>query len=234
MTFQPDFLLIGNANVHICAKLTTEMTKKISTIIFDFGNVLLDLDFDRCQMQMEALLGLSYDVYHQKMPDCFRAFETGDLSEEEFISQLEIITNRHIPAEDFRKAWNSLLLDIPDERMALLEDLKSSYQLLLLSNTNDTHLDGARDIMGQERFEKFESMFDHCYYSFQMGDRKPNVSIFKTVIEQSRCIPDQTLFIDDGLMHIEGAKKAGLHAVHLQPGDDVVQLCQRLSIFPVQ
>lgn len=207
------------------------MTKKISTIIFDFGNVLLNLDITTSIQRMEALLGLSYDVYHEQMPDCFRAFETGAITETQFVEELRQLSGQSFSVEAFRSAWNSLLLDVPTESMKMLKTLKLKYRLFLLSNTNETHLAGVELNMGSSKFFEFEQQFEHCFYSCRMGDRKPNLSIFETVINQTGCIPNETLFIDDGLMHIEGARQAGIKALHLSVNDTIIQLLDRHQLL---
>ena len=54
--------------------------------------------------------------------------------------------------------------------------------------------------------------------------RKPNSDIFEKVINDNNLIPSETLFIDDSIQHIEGAKKVGLKAYHLTNGETIIDL----------
>jgi putative hydrolase of the HAD superfamily len=56
--------------------------------------------------------------------------------------------------------------------------------------------------------------FEAAYFSCEIGLRKPNLEIFKHVIETEGLDPEETLFIDDSAQHVKGAKNAGLHAFH--------------------
>lgn len=45
--------------------------------------------------------------------------------------------------------------------------------------------------------------------------RKPDPDSFRMILSENNLNPDETLFIDDSLKHVEGARLAGLHAIHL-------------------
>ncbi|WP_191863973.1 HAD-IA family hydrolase, partial [Stenotrophomonas sp. AS012628] len=81
----------------------------------------------------------------------------------------------------------------------------------LFSNTNETHLGYVRNKMGSEAFLTFEKLFEKTWYSHEIGYRKPDVEAFNFVLQNAGIQADETIFVDDGKMHIEGAAKAGLH-----------------------
>lgn len=197
------------------------MEKKISNIIFDFGNVLIDLDLNIAKFQMEQLLGLSYDAYHQSMPLIFRDYEMGLISENQFIQGLSKLSDRNFSDDEFRAAWNAMLLNIPQTRIEMLFQLRDKYQLYLFSNTNETHLQAVATKMGKLDFSKFEDLFTKCYYSYNIGYRKPDLDAFTFVIKDSGINPTNTLFIDDGWMHVEGARRAGLSAILHKSTDEI-------------
>lgn len=200
------------------------MKKKFSSIIFDFGNVLLDLDLSRSVQEMEQLLGLSYDAYHQEMPSFFQDFERGSISEREFYDTLKEWSGRDFGIMEFRAAWNSMLGQVPANKIELLMELKrKGYALYLFSNTNETHLDGVKISMGGEAFRYFETLFDQCFYSCRIGHRKPDEEAFRYVLYQAGLESGNTLFVDDGVMHVEGARRVGLEAVLYIPGSDLTE-----------
>ena len=45
--------------------------------------------------------------------------------------------------------------------------------------------------------------------------RKPDVEIFHMVMNENSLKINETIFIDDSIQHVEGARKAGLTAFHL-------------------
>ena len=66
--------------------------------------------------------------------------------------------------------------------------------------------------------------FEKVYYSHQIGIRKPFKEVFDYVVRVNKLNPEETLFIDDSVQHVEGAIKAGLNAFHLTGGNSIVNL----------
>ncbi|MFT6281051.1 MAG: putative hydrolase of the HAD superfamily [Salibacteraceae bacterium] len=111
-----------------------------------------------------------------------------------------------------------MLLDIPRSRIELLQKLSEKYRIFLLSNTNSIHIDAAIRTWNKVSDTPMGSVFETIYFSHRVGMRKPNLEIFDYVCEQHKLNKQETLFIDDSIQHIEGAKKSGLHTLHLTGG----------------
>jgi putative hydrolase of the HAD superfamily len=60
-----------------------------------------------------------------------------------------------------------------------------------------------------------DSFFHKAYYSHRMGKRKPDADIFEQVLEENHLVPEETLFLDDFDVNIEGAKAVGIKTVHV-------------------
>jgi HAD superfamily hydrolase (TIGR01509 family) len=187
------------------------MRADIKNIIFDFGNVILPLDLQASANAMTSLLNIPYDAYHQEMPAFFRDFETGKISEFDFIELLRGESKQLFTDQDFHAAWNAILLEIPQATLAFLESLRKNYKLYLFSNTNETHLGFVKGKMGDVAFQSFEKLFEKVWYSHRIGFRKPDEVAFGYVLEDAGIKAEETIFVDDGKMHIEGAAKAGIH-----------------------
>ena len=65
---------------------------------------------------------------------------------------------------------------------------------------------------------KLEDLFEKAYYSHSLGHRKPDPTGYEIIIKENHLDPKQTLFVDDALMNVEGAIKAGLKGLYLPPG----------------
>lgn len=198
----------------------------VEAVIFDLGGVLINLDYQKTGAAFVAL-GLSdFNAAYSQMQqtDLFDRFETGHVSPFHFINrlldQLPVGTN----GNQVVHAWNAMILDFPKERLDWLKDFRenSDKKVFLLSNTNALHMDAVRrsleNAVGHQRLETY---FDHVYLSHEMGLRKPDPEIFTRVCTEQGLRPETTLFIDDSPQHVEGARKAGLQAVHLVPGMNV-------------
>jgi putative hydrolase of the HAD superfamily len=105
--------------------------------------------------------------------------------------------------------------------------------VLLLSNTNAIHVPAFEAIVAKENgITDFKGLFDGAYFSCELGMRKPNADIFEHVLSAHGADPKRTLFIDDSIQHVEGARNAGLHAEFLDLGkEDVVRLVARLGLL---
>jgi putative hydrolase of the HAD superfamily len=129
--------------------------------------------------------------------------------------------------------WNAMLGSIPAERMQLIEELRMRYRVFLLSNTNTIHVPAFLSIVAAEnKIKDFRQEFDGCYFSCELGQRKPEAAIFHRVLKETFATPERTLFVDDSIQHVEGARKAGLPAEHLDLSkEDVLKMVDRLGLL---
>ncbi len=204
------------------------MQQGVSTLLFDLGGVILNLDYSLTINAFQELGGRDFQArYSQAMQlSLFDDFEIGAIDDHEFREGIRKIIGVNVDDEKIDQAWNAMLLDLPASRISLLNSLKSKYQLLLFSNTNAIHLRQFRKLIGKQHGDEFllEKLFDKTYYSHEIGQRKPNVEAFQTILAHHHLTPSSVAFVDDSLQHIEGAKKAGIMAYHHGDGD-LVNLC---------
>lgn len=192
----------------------------IKNIIFDLGGVIINLRF---QLTHDAFRKLSQNgqelaFTQAQQSELFDAYETGRITDAAFREGLR----RHYAIEatdaEIDEAWNALLLDIPAERIALLQDLGKKYRLFLLSNTNAIHLVKFTQIVADNfSIPSLDSLFEQTYYSHLIGQRKPDAAVFEQILAQHHLAPAETLFVDDSIQHIEGANKVGLRTLFLAP-----------------
>lgn len=196
----------------------------IKTIIFDFGDVFINLDKPAIERELIKLgipKALSPDMYH-----IASEYEKGLISTEELIVHFnEKFPN--IATQDFIKAWNSIILDFPEHRLEFIETLskQNKYQLILLSNTNDLHIEQVIENMSLPRYKRFKNSFNKFYLSQEIHLSKPSPSIYEFVLSENKLQAQQCLFIDDLKENTDAASKLGLHTWNIIPGkDDVTQL----------
>lgn len=199
--------------------------KKIKSIIFDLGAVLLNISYQKTIEEFDKLgIKNSSTFYSKKLQtNIFNLLETGEISESDFIKEIQKqcteATNTQI-----LYAWNAMLLDLPLRRVELLKQLKKDFNLYLLSNTNSIHITEFENKIGSKQYKELYQLFDKVYYSHKIGHRKPNAKAFQLIIEENNLIAEEILFIDDSPQHIEGAKKLGIKTYHLLDDEDVITL----------
>ena len=198
----------------------------VKNIIFDLGGVLLNLDVPKTSAAFKAL-GLTHidELFRIGFATSFfRDYEMGTISDEEFVEKALQLTAPGTTQAQVIAAWNDMLLDFPAERVEFLKKLQSKYRIYLFSNTNQIHLlhfhKAYREVYGSE----MDDLFAKAYYSHLIRMRKPDVAAFEYVIKASGVNAAETLFIDDALVNVEGAHKAGLQALHLTDGKTILDL----------
>jgi glucose-1-phosphatase len=198
----------------------------VKNIIFDLGGVILNIDYGKTANAFKKVGVANFDkIYSQaKQGQVFDKLETGELTPDEFREYMKKIVPS-LQLSDIDKSWNAMLLDLPAPRIDLLNKLKKKYRLFLLSNTNEIHVKCFRKIIESSYGENiFDTIFENQYYSSDIGLRKPNPECFQYVLEKNGIEPSETLFIDDSIQHIEGARKLKINTYHLIPGEDITTL----------
>ncbi len=191
---------------------------RIRNIILDFGGVIIDVDYGKVVQVFQQLGIADFETIYskQRQSGLFDSFEKGLISETEFRATLRRYLPPGISDEEIDRAWNSMVGTIPQKRMNFLRELATHYRLYLLSNTNIIHTRTITRRLNQQYGEgNFERLFQRIYYSFQIGIRKPEEAVYRRVMQENKLSYQETLFIDDSEQHVEGARQAGLLALHL-------------------
>lgn len=193
----------------------------IKTIVFDFGDVFLNLDKKATKV---ALQKYGIDDFSAEMKQKNEAYEMGLIPTKDFISYY---TEKfpQLSKEEFMAAWNSILLDFPVHKLKFLQQLaqENIFQLVLLSNTNELHIDWVEEHI--PFFNEFKECFHAFYLSHDIEMRKPNKDIFEFVLRNHERQPNEVLFIDDTKENTDAARQLGMQVWNIQPGvEDVVDL----------
>jgi FMN phosphatase YigB (HAD superfamily) len=201
--------------------------KHFDAIIFDFGAVIIDIDYNKTRDAFERQGVKNFDELFSKakQSSLFDNLEKGLIGETQFRDELRVLSGIHLSDKVIDECWNKMLLQMPQKRVLLLKQLQLYKPLYLLSNTNIIHEKSfSASIETEYGWNNFKSIFQKVYFSHQINLRKPDLEIFEKVLTDNQLNPSSTLFIDDSSQHIEGARKAGIYAFHLQDGMDICDL----------
>lgn len=193
----------------------------ITTILFDFGDIFINLDKEGSKEAFEKL-GL-FDS-NTELIEKNELFEKGEISESEFLNTfLKYISNGSI--EEIKAAWNVVIGEFPLYRLEFLQMLSQKYRLFLLTNTDTIHISFFEETVGMSFYTDFYRCFEKVFYSYEMGMRKPQPEIYKTILNQYELNPKNVLFVDDKKDNTDAASKLGIQVWNLQVGqEDVVDL----------
>ncbi len=193
----------------------------IKTIIFDFGDVFINLDKEATNRKLKEM---NIEDLPESISAKNREYEQGFVTSDE-ISEHYRTHFPQLQKQDFIDSWNSILLEFPEYRFKFIQKLseKRDYQLILLSNTNENHIEYIKENV--PFFEDFKDCFDAFYLSHEIGMRKPNPDIFEYVLKQHHIRPENSLFIDDTAENVATASRLGFHTWNIEPTrEDIIDL----------
>lgn len=194
----------------------------IDTLIFDFGDVFINLDKEGAMQNALNLFKL--DTFEEDMTNTNILYEIGKISTEEFIA---FYSSKfpHLTKQQLIDAWNFILRDFPKYRLEFLQKLakEQRYKLILLSNTNDMHIDFIK--ANVSFYEDFKNCFDQFYLSQEINLRKPNRDIFDFVLDNNNLKPEQCFFVDDTKDNTDTAKSLGIKVWNIdETKEDIINL----------
>ena len=200
----------------------------IKNIIFDLGNVLMDIDYNKTTAAFENLgfKNFKSNFYSPlKMNALFENLETGKITAETFYENIKALSTNPVTEEQIKTAWNALFMDFRMESLAFLERIAPRYNLYLLSNTNSIHFTAFEKIFTKNTGKpSLDAYFIKAYYSHLIGFRKPDACAYTFVLEDAGIKAAETLFIDDLVINVEGARSVGIKSHHLLPHERIENL----------
>jgi len=197
--------------------MTLKNIEGIKNIIFDLGNVIIDLDKEATNQNFRFLYGPDYEEVMADLKErkIFKKYETGSISTQTFLNELASYDD-NISFDEIKNAWNAMLLDIPEENYKILSKTKENYRTFCLSNTNKLHIDYIyKQLKAKKGLSNLNGFFEKVYLSHEVGKRKPTQEIFQLVLDANNLKVEETLFIDDTKKHVKAAKKLGIQVLHM-------------------
>lgn len=188
----------------------------VSTVIFDFGNVIGFFDYMKVCDRLGALGGISgkeaYDrATNAGFGDLLKQYESGRLTTAEFAQIVFDMIGVSATLEQFEAVWADMFWPNEPVIELALELKNQGYRLFLGSTTNEIHYRHYRS-----QFAHVLDQFDDYIVSHEVGEVKPHRLFFETCVQRAQLPAHQCLFIDDILENVEGARSIGMHAIHYQ------------------
>jgi epoxide hydrolase-like predicted phosphatase len=181
----------------------------INAVIFDVGDVLIHMIDRSAVRRWEARLGLQEDelareVFHS--PASWRAMIGLSTAADVW---MEIACLYRLHANEVRElARDVFASEAIDEQMAaFVRSLRPRYRTALLSNAWPE----ARQSLLERR--GLGAVTDMLILSAEERLMKPDTRIYHLAAERLQVAPEETLFVDDSALNVEGARDAGMKAV---------------------
>jgi glucose-1-phosphatase len=195
------------------------MAEAIEALLFDLGGVIMDVDFARVTRRWAAHAGCApqrlADLYTPD--DAYRQHERGAISDAEYFAALRQSLGIDISDEQFLDGWNAIFDGVIPGVDDWLEAACARLPSYAFSNTNPAH-----ERFWSVKYHETLKPLRKVFVSSIIGLRKPDKAAFDHVAREMGVAPQRILFFDDALTNVEGARAAGLQAVHVRSNADVV------------
>lgn len=181
--------------------------------IFDLGNVIVDIDFNRVLGVWSDLgrVPLSTLQSRFRMGDSFEQHERGEISDEQFAAAVCDELGIALSFEQFAAGWQAVFVSVRPEVLTVMHQLRQQgHRVVILSNTNRLHC-----TYWPAQYPQVQQAADRVYLSQEMGVRKPEPAIYQQVLQQEGTPADQAIFFDDNLANIEAARALGITSIHV-------------------
>jgi glucose-1-phosphatase len=187
--------------------------ESVKVLLFDLGNVIINVDFARAinvwsnyaNIKPEVIKSrFSFDVSYER-------HERGEITGAAYFASLRELLGAELTDMQLEEGWNAIYQGEVPGIQTILNRAKQHFPLYVFSNTNPTHWAYAcqhyADVLG---------LFEKVFTSSELKKRKPHREAFEGVVKEMGVNAENILFFDDLLENVEGARAAGLQAVHVR------------------
>jgi glucose-1-phosphatase len=192
--------------------------RQVDALLFDLGNVVIDIDFNRALARWAAHAGCETEQLRRRfcIDEACRRHEIGLISDAEYFASLRGSLGIDLSDAQMLDGWNAIYIGEAAGMSATLARAAAHVPLFAFTNTNPAH-----EAYWSVHFADITSHFRKIYVSSTIGRRKPDADAFRFVSADIGVPPERILFFDDGLANVEGARACGLQAVHVRAPADV-------------
>lgn len=196
----------------------------ISTILFDFGGVLLRTEDHQPRQTLAAKYGLGEEELVRLVfgsPSALSA-SVGEITAEQHWQEVAKALgafNDSIPSliEQF---YGGDRLD--EELVRLIRSYRKTHRVGLLSNAWDDLRPFLTDRLG------ILDIFDQVIISAEVGFVKPDRRIYELAAQKFKVPLSEVVFVDDLPVNVQAAQEAGMKGIHFRSTLQTMQDLQRL------
>jgi len=204
------------------------MIKKIDTVIFDLGGVLIDWDPRYLYRKIfKTEEEITWFLENICTPDWNDEQDGGRSFEEATELLLEKHPEWSVPIQAWYGRWKETIAGPVQGTVEILKSFKenSDYRLYALTNWSAQTFPWALD-----NFD-FLHWFEGIVVSGVEKTRKPYPDIYKTLFDRYTIDPSKALFIDDNVKNIESAKTLGLTTIRFQSPEQLKEDLIKLHLL---
>lgn len=187
-------------------------------LLFDLGGVVIDVDFERVFRAWQPLSRLPLAQIRERFRFdlAYQRHERGEIDVAAYCAHLASALDLQAEPAQIAHGWDAIFVGDIAETLAMVRAMRGRLPCHAFSNTNAAHM-----VAWSRLYPRVVQAFDRIFVSHQIGLRKPERAAFEHVADAIGVAPEAILFFDDLLDNVEGARTAGLQAVHVRSPRDV-------------
>ncbi len=175
--------------------------------LFDIGNVLVRFDFTHALARLAEQSSAPAGEVPKLLSPLKDALESGQMSDDDFISQSIAKLGFRGERHDFIELWGDIFTEHAP-MTALVQRIAGRHPLYLFSNTSGLHKEWLF-----ERFDVFRHFTDGIY-SYEARSSKPEEGMYREALRRFDLDPANTLYIDDLEANIGTGHRLGFLTHH--------------------
>ena len=200
--------------------------KKIRAIFFDLGGVVLT---QKAEVRLETIAE-AFELDKNDLEVVFKKYSkdwsTGKISATILAKQLKQEFKFKKGTQDILRNWKKVYerKTLPNkELLNLIDELRKTYKIYLLTNTVDLHhnINSKRSIFNH---------FDQVFASFIIGKRKPDSDIYEHALKKVNLKAAECIFTDDLKKNINAAKNLGFNTILFQNNESFIRELNGIGI----
>ena len=188
-------------------------------LLFDVGNVLIEIDVERILARWAAHAGTDAERLRRRFtyfgPE-YERHERGKITGGAYFESLRRMLGIDLSDAQFLDGWNAVFVGEVAGMRALVERAAKRLPIYVFSNTNQDHY-----LVWSRRYAELLDCFTAVYASCTLALRKPEPAAYRAVARAMGVAPKRILFFDDSAENVAGARRVGMRAVEVDSIDDV-------------
>jgi len=201
----------------------------VKALLFDLGGVVIDISVERALRHWAPSSRLTIEQMRGRLAadEPFRQHERGELPAAAYFAHLRRVFELQASDQQIADGWNAILVGENTESLRLVASARRHLPCYAFTNTSHTH-----QAAWTNAFPNVVSAFERIFASPELGLRKPERAAFEAVTQEIGVEPRAVLFFDDLLENVEGARAAGLQAVHVRGHQDIREALEAIPSGP--
>jgi putative hydrolase of the HAD superfamily len=199
---------------------------EITTLFWDVGGVILTNGWDHnSRAEAAKMFGLDWDEFRERHDLSFPAFDTGQITLNQYLDRTLFYRPRSFSREEFTAFMFAQSKEYPETRAVLSDVARTGKYYVATINNEPRELNNYRvEAFGLRK--EFQAFFSSCY----LGARKPEETIYRIALEVTQRPAESAVFIDDRALNLENPRRLGMHVVHHQNAKQLRADLQALGI----